>query len=307
MYTKNPIGDKSPLIQSILCYILFTLLFSPILFSCGNIEKKEIANLVKEWQGREIFFPEGSVFTIQGRDTVDFNFRNADYKIVTYVDTMGCSSCQLQLQLWKKYMERIDSVSNIRIPFVFYFTPEKPRRITDVTRGESFTYPICLDMDGEFNRLNHFPNRIQFHTFLIDRDNHVLASGNPILSSGVSDLYIDIITGESSVSSKALLTTAEADTLKFDFGEFNETEKQERIITFHNTGDSPLIIQDVVKSCGCTEVSYSHEPVMPGKNLKLSIVYDANQSGKFHKSLMVYCNTPDSPYRIEIEGNVRNM
>ena len=307
MFTRNPIGDNSPLIQSILCDILCILLIPPMLVSCGNAEKREIARLVEEWQGREIFFPEVSVFTIQGRDTVDFSFLNADYKIVTYVDTTGCSSCQLQLQLWKKYMERVDSVSNIRVPFVFYFTPEKPRRITDVTRGESFTYPICLDMNGEFNRLNHFPNKIQFHTFLIDRDNHVLASGNPILSSGVSDLYIDIITGEGSVSSKTLLTTAEADILKIDFGEFNEAEKQERIITFHNTGDVPLIIQDVVKSCGCTEVSYSREPVMPGKDLKLSIVYNANQSGKFHKSLMVYCNTPDSPYRLEIEGNVSNM
>ena len=33
---------------------------------------------------------------------------------------------------------------------------------------------------------------------------------------------------------------------------------------FTNNGDSPLIIQRVAASCGCTTPSYSREPILPG-------------------------------------------
>ena len=41
--------------------------------------------LVNEWNGKEIKFPTRSVFTIQGKDTVDFEFKDADYKVVPMV------------------------------------------------------------------------------------------------------------------------------------------------------------------------------------------------------------------------------
>ena len=54
--------------------------------------------LVQEWSGKEIKFPSRSVFTIQGKDTVDFDFEDADYKVVTYIDSVGCTSCKLNLE-----------------------------------------------------------------------------------------------------------------------------------------------------------------------------------------------------------------
>lgn len=36
---------------------------------------------------------------------------------------------------------------------------------------------------------------------------------------------------------------------------------------FTNNGDSPLIIQRVSASCGCTTPSYTREPVLPGKKV----------------------------------------
>ena len=47
------------------------------LTSCKESHKDEIARLVKEWNGKEIRFPEHPVFTILGKDTVDFSFRDA--------------------------------------------------------------------------------------------------------------------------------------------------------------------------------------------------------------------------------------
>ena len=50
--------------------------------SCGESEKERLSRLVSEWEGKEILFPTHSTFTIQGKDTVDFDFKDADYKVV---------------------------------------------------------------------------------------------------------------------------------------------------------------------------------------------------------------------------------
>lgn len=67
-----------------LCVCLF-------MASCSESEKARLSRLVNEWEGKEILFPARSIFTVQGKDTVDFEFRDAEYKIVTYVASCGCT------------------------------------------------------------------------------------------------------------------------------------------------------------------------------------------------------------------------
>ena len=55
-----------------LIFILIIVLFS----SCVESEKERVTRLVKEWDGKQILFPQNQVFTIQGRDTVNFYFQN---------------------------------------------------------------------------------------------------------------------------------------------------------------------------------------------------------------------------------------
>lgn len=102
----------------------FILLLLSFLTGCKESEKEKIARLVKEWDGKEISFPPHSVFTIQGKDTIDFSFADAEYKIVTYVDSVGCTSCKLQLPRWKEFMHEVDSLVQGKVPFVFYFHPK---------------------------------------------------------------------------------------------------------------------------------------------------------------------------------------
>ena len=98
--------------------LLLIILSILALTSCKESRKDEIARLVKEWDRKEIRFPEHPVFTIQGKDTVDFSFRDADYKVVSYVDSIGCISCKLQLTNWTAFIQEVDSLTNGTIPFV---------------------------------------------------------------------------------------------------------------------------------------------------------------------------------------------
>ncbi|RNC67135.1 DUF1573 domain-containing protein [Proteiniphilum sp. X52] len=74
---------------------------------------------------------------------------------------------------------------------------------------------------------------------------------------------------------------------------------------FTNTGKSPLIIQRVSTSCGCTTPSYTKEPVLPGKKGTISATYSTvRRPGTFNKTIRVYTNVPDTVYLLTIKGNV---
>ena len=68
---------------------LYLLLLLSYFCSCQESREEAMLRLVNEWNGKEVKFPSRSVFTIQGRDTVDFEYAGADYKIVTYIDNVG--------------------------------------------------------------------------------------------------------------------------------------------------------------------------------------------------------------------------
>ena len=56
-----------------------------------------------------------------------------------------------------------------------------------------FNYPVCLDFENDLFMLNKFPNHIMLQTFLLNKDNRVIVSGNPIHNLEIWDLYLDII------------------------------------------------------------------------------------------------------------------
>lgn len=74
---------------------------------------------------------------------------------------------------------------------------------------------------------------------------------------------------------------------------------------FSNKGDSPVIIQRVSASCGCTTPSYTKEPVLPGKKGSIDVTYSTvSRPGTFNKTITVYTNVPDTVYILTIKGNV---
>lgn len=79
------------------CNIFFSLIILlGLLFSCTDVRKNEMRSLVKSWNGRKIIFPKDVIFTSNGKDMIDYSFQS-QYKILTYVDSLGCISCKLKL------------------------------------------------------------------------------------------------------------------------------------------------------------------------------------------------------------------
>ena len=274
-----------------------------LLASCQESKEEAMLRLVNEWNGKAIIFPSHSTFTVQGKDTVDFTFADADYKVLTYIDSVGCTSCKLQLHRWKEWVHEVDSLTGGQVPFLFYFHPKDMKELRYLTRRDGFSYPVCFDEKDELNRLNQFSSDMTFQTFLLDRDNRVVAIGNPIHNPKVKDLYLDLITGKETSKPTGTTTTVAVNQTTIDFGIFPKSEKQERSFVLTNTGNQVLVIQDVTTSCGCTKVEYSKEPVRPGASLELKVIYEAEQAEHFNKAITVYCNAENSPLRLTIKGN----
>lgn len=280
------------------------VLLAYFLVSCQESIKERSTRLIKEWEGKVIRFPVRSVFTVIGRDTVDFDFMDAKYKVVTYIDSTGCVSCKLQLNRWKQLIAKIDSVTHGNVPFLFYFHPKDIKELRYLTRRDNFIYPVCFDEKDEFNALNQFPDEMMFQTFLLDKDNRVLALGNPVLNPQIEKLYLKELTGKDK-STDTSVTEMTIDQTEYDFGTFSMSERQECVFRITNTGSSLLMVQNVVTSCGCTKVEYDKRPVPPGQTIDLKVIYEAEESGRFTKVMIVYSNAETSPVRLRIKGNAK--
>jgi hypothetical protein len=289
---------------------LVRLIFIAILLlSCKESKQNRIARLVNEWNGKIIQFPDSMCLTSYRNDTaiVKYIREQTPYTILNYVDTIGCVSCRLQLPRWKTMMEELDSLYPNKVTCLMVFNPQGKRKLIKHLRNNQFNYFVYIDEMDTLNRMNKFLNEEDFGTFLLDKNDKIVAIGNPVLKPRVRDLYFHIISGKMVVSSvdKEALTVVSLLKDKVDLGDFSWNKEREAEFVISNVGKLPLVINDVITSCGCTKVDYTKKPILSGENIILKIKYKAEQPEHFNKTITVYCNAEGSPLHLKISGNAK--
>jgi len=107
-----------------------------------------------------------------------------------------------------------------------------------------------------------------------------------------------------SIATKALTSIAFVDTVH-EFGTINEGEKVSYTFKYKNTGDNPLILEDVRPSCGCTLPEWTKDPIAPGAEGLIKVVYNSEgRPGEFHKTITVIANTSAEVVLLKIQGKV---
>jgi hypothetical protein len=91
-----------------------------------------------------------------------------------------------------------------------------------------------------------------------------------------------------------------------DYGKIDKGANGERIFTFSNIGDQPIIIKNIQSSCGCTVPKKPEKPVMPGEKGEIKVSYDTNRVGGFSKSITIFSNATEAAKVIRIKGIVNN-
>lgn len=91
-----------------------------------------------------------------------------------------------------------------------------------------------------------------------------------------------------------------------NFGSFREEDgRQTYDFEVTNTGNSPLVIQNIIASCGCTLPDWTKHPIAPGGKGKITAIYDPqNRPGAFNKTLSVYTNSKPQVVVITLKGEV---
>jgi hypothetical protein len=90
-----------------------------------------------------------------------------------------------------------------------------------------------------------------------------------------------------------------------DFGDIEQGTKVSHVFEFENSGTEPLILSNVLTTCGCTATSWPREPIAPGKGGKIAVSFNsAGKMGKQNKVVTVVSNAVNAQERVKIITNV---
>ena len=90
-----------------------------------------------------------------------------------------------------------------------------------------------------------------------------------------------------------------------DFGKIKQGDKITYNFNFVNVGKSPLIISNVVASCGCTQPQWPKTPVKPGQGGQIIVTYNSTgHTGLQDKMITITANTDTAQSTLHLVGEV---
>ena len=95
------------------------------------------------------------------------------------------------------------------------------------------------------------------------------------------------------------------ETTVHNFGDVNQGEKVEQIFKFKNSGNVPLVLQNVLTTCGCTVPEWPKDPVVPGAEGELKVIFDSTAKiGRQNKVITIRSNSREGDFRLRISAMV---
>jgi hypothetical protein len=103
---------------------------------------------------------------------------------------------------------------------------------------------------------------------------------------------------------KAEITQVQIDNWVHDFGSLDLGVPATHAFQITNTGEVPLIINEVVTQCGCTATEWTREPILPGNKGFVKATYNSATTGRFNKAVTIKANIPLGTKVLVIKGDV---
>jgi hypothetical protein len=139
----------------------------------------------KEWIGKQILFPSDYQCNLLGKN-IAFDtcakLLYGEYKILLYIDSTGCTDCIQHLFVWRHLRQEADSLFPKKLTFLFFLQQKNTRELQFLLQRNRMDFPVFIDINNQINQLNNFPSQTEFQCFLLDKNNRVLAVGNPVLN-----------------------------------------------------------------------------------------------------------------------------
>ncbi len=91
---------------------------------------------------------------------------------------------------------------------------------------------------------------------------------------------------------------------KHDFGKIKQGKPVVYYFEITNIGDKPLVVENVSSPCGCTVPEKPVKPIMPGKQDKIKVEYNAAAVAPFTKDITIKFAGIDEVKIVSILGEV---
>ncbi len=123
---------------------------------------------------------------------------------IYYIDTVGCSSCELSKMSAIEQLHYNQYKSDVEFIYVVSTPAEYVDEMNSVMNGYRLKNTVYLDTCNAFLTANaHIPVDNQlFHTFVINRDGKVLMVGNPFQNGRMEALFKKVIAKERRLQGK---------------------------------------------------------------------------------------------------------
>lgn len=93
---------------------------------------------------------------------------------------------------------------------------------------------------------------------------------------------------------------------QYDFGTITTGQKVSYEFKFKNTGKTPLIISDAQATCGCTVPDYPREPVAPGAEGTIKVIFDSSgKLGMQNKVVTIISNAVPATSELHLIGDIK--
>lgn len=92
---------------------------------------------------------------------------------------------------------------------------------------------------------------------------------------------------------------------EYNFGDIKQGEKVEHVFSFKNTGTAPLVLSNVLTTCGCTASEWPKEPIAPGKAGQIKVTFNsAGKMGVQNKVVTIVSNAVNAQEQVKMVGNI---
>lgn len=92
---------------------------------------------------------------------------------------------------------------------------------------------------------------------------------------------------------------------EFEFGDINQGDKVDHTFVIKNSGTAPLILSNVLVTCGCTATDWPKDPIMPGKEAEIAVTFNsAGKLGMQSKAITILSNSKQGQVQVKLMGNV---
>ena len=169
-------------------YLILVLLFTSCDFSNNPLFEAYY------WNNKEILLETKMEVKVFGKDTI-INHCDDDYKLLVYVSSRGCVSCNLNLFDWKVFLDNLQIQHNNIEPW-FVVSSANYRLFELMCKANRFNYPIYYDRKEEFAKTNEFNLNKTMTIFLLDSLNRVKVVGDPVRNKNIFKLYGEVMNGD---------------------------------------------------------------------------------------------------------------